>query len=102
MKQRSQYRKRRRKVFNGHLAKKCDTQQNVAGQPMEDEKSASAKKLEDITPMKLFKDSNITGYRLVDMEILANVFREFLCPSCKQANIQLTEKTIIIKQLFDV
>ena len=30
---------------------------------------------------------NISGYRLVDMEILFNVFKELVCPSCYIENM---------------
>ena len=35
--------------------------------------------------------SNLTGYRLVDMEILANVFSLICCQECGEQNIQLSE-----------
>ena len=35
--------------------------------------------------------SNLTGYRLMDMEILANVFSLICCQECGEQNIQLSE-----------
>ena len=46
--------------------------------------SASASKVEDIntnTPNQ--KDSNITGYRFVDVEILTEIIQLLCCPACK-------------------
>ena len=47
-----------------------------------------------MSPSKLStptKKSDITGYRLVDMEILSTIVSTLSCPFCKQATIKLSE-----------
>ena len=54
--------------------------------------TASEKKLIDMSPSKLStptKKSDITGYRLVDVEILSTIVSTLSCPFCKQATIKL-------------
>ena len=42
---------------------------------------------------------NISGYRLIDMEILINVFKELVYPSCNIENLLLEENTCAKKGL---
>ena len=56
----------------------------------------SATKVQGIPQMT---SENISGYRLVDMEILFNVFKELVCPSCYIENLLLEENTDIKKGL---
>ena len=34
---------------------------------------------------------SISGYRIIDLEILSNVFTTFLCPSCEKQKMKLSE-----------
>ena len=51
--------------------------------------SISSKKIEDINVPNDKK--HITGYRIVDMDILVNVFKLLQCPLCNHQNINLSE-----------
>ena len=58
--------------------------------------TASEKNLIDMSPSKVSaptQKSDITGYRLVDMEILSTILSTLSCPFCKQATIKLSENT---------
>ena len=41
------------------------------------------------TPSSSTTTSNLTGYRLIDMNLLSGVFRKLLCPTCKSPSIDL-------------
>ena len=58
--------------------------------------SASGRKIKAKLEVKEGKEekigsSNLTGYRLMDVEILAAVFSLLCCQECGESNIQLTE-----------
>ena len=51
--------------------------------------SASSKKLADITPRK--QRRKLTGYRIVDIELLSDVFKLLSCPLCFCQTLSLSE-----------
>ena len=68
------------------------TTTNIAEEPVTPtlNTSASSQKIQPIdTPKSSQLSNNINGYRLVDMEILADLFKLMMCPSCQQCNITL-------------
>ena len=62
-------------------------------------KSSSAKKLKLIELGSPAKDEKLTGYRLIDLEILSDIFQQLLCPFCKDGYLKLIEKCNLIKGL---
>ena len=64
-------------------------------------KTASASKVIDIPFSPIKMEQPITGNRILDIEILSNVFSTLLCPSCKRGELELSEsfkdKTSCIK-----
>lgn len=61
--------------------------------PSTPEKTVSQKKIQDIatdTPKQ--SDSKITGNRIIDVEILSDIFHELNCPSCNAGKLRLHEK----------
>ena len=68
--------------------------------PSTPKKTVTQKKVEDIitnTPKQ--SDLNITGYRLLDVEILSSVFAELPCPECKVNDLKIHEKMVDKKGL---
>ena len=53
--------------------------------------SISSQKLEHFEALTPKKGDYITGYRIIDTEILANVFEAMNCPSCSKPGIKLSE-----------
>ena len=53
--------------------------------------SVSAKKIKPIEATTPTCHEPITGYRLMDMEILASIFCLLLCPSCCKRHLKLSE-----------
>ena len=43
------------------------------------------------SPSSTVKSSAITGYRIVDMEILSDIFNLLLCPECQSSNLKFVE-----------
>ena len=69
-----------------------DSQENVEIDDMDSSSaniSISSKKIEHINVPNDKK--HITGYRIVDMGILVNVFKSLQCPLCNHQNINLSE-----------
>ena len=57
-------------------------------------KSASERKIKGKREVKETEEilgSSLTGYRLMDVEILADVLRLLCCQECGESNVQLTE-----------
>lgn len=90
LKQRSKYTKKRRKVFCGAKTgenRNADIERPVPvvedGETINESlcsnSSIASKKIEGISPRK---QKNISGFRFVDMEILAEVISTLPCPSC--------------------
>ena len=69
------------------------TTTNIAEEPVTPtlNTSASSQKIQPIVAPKSCQSSNINGYILVDKEILADLFKLMMCPSCQQCNITLVE-----------
>lgn len=79
------------------------TDANRIPEDTEDIASVSSKKAEKLFPESAdeqngkesgkdgVKDSSITGYRLVDMEILSSVFSSLRCADCGSFSLTLTE-----------
>jgi len=60
-------------------------------------KTVSQNKIQDImtdTPKQ--SDLTITGYRVMDVEILSSIISELYCPICKEEKLQLHEKLYIV------
>ena len=53
--------------------------------------TASSSKLIDIPSSSTNKEQPITGNRIIDMEILSEVFSTLNCPSCNNSELQLCE-----------
>ena len=50
--------------------------------------SVSSRKVQEIPSLT---KENISGYRIIDMELLSNVFEELCCPKCSQPNLLFSE-----------
>ena len=50
--------------------------------------SVSSRKVQEIRSLT---KENISGYRIVDMELLSNVFEELCCPKCSQPKLLFSE-----------
>ena len=94
VKQRSKYCKKRPKVFCKKSHKNLSTDDNIE-QPLIEEgernnesllsnSSIASEKVETISFQSPRKQSKVSGFRLLDMEILAEVISSFSCPSCNQ------------------
>ena len=55
-------------------------------------KSSSAVKVKSIDLGSPIKYDKITGYRIIDMELLSGIFEAVLCPTCKNNWLRLLEK----------
>ena len=53
--------------------------------------SISLKKIENIESETPHEKHNISGYRLIDTEVLSYIFSMLLCPKCEQFTILLGE-----------
>ena len=63
--------------------------------PSTSQKTASQSKLENIltdTPKQ--SDSHITGYRIIDMEILSELINQLRCPKCCADSLKFHEKLV--------
>ena len=68
----------------------CPT--NIFTESLEYKATVSYSKVVEMTtstPSK--RDKQICGYRLMDVEILSNVFADMLCPGCSQMSLKLSE-----------
>ena len=74
-------------------AQRCDLKDSESKFQNTNNQSASQKKIEAKVEVKEEKNaySNLTGYRFMDMEILATVFSLMQCDNCGESNIQLSE-----------
>lgn len=50
------------------------------------------KKIENIESSFTFNVNTTTGYRLIDLEVLSNVFKRVICPECQGQGMTLVEK----------
>lgn len=72
----------------------------ITEKPCTPTKTVSENKVQDIltnTPKQT--DKNITGYRILDVEIISELFNELYCPACKLEHLKLHEKLIEKKGL---
>lgn len=100
--------RRRKRKFNGNQhpqksakSAKYDIENPVSGEDSnstieESKQSVSGRKIKAKLEVKEDKEakptsSSLTGYRLMDMEILADIFRLMCCNNCGESNIQLCE-----------
>lgn len=56
--------------------------------------SSSSKKVQSKTIATPIKNKSLTGYRIIDLEILADVFNVMVCPSCEENCLSFTENAI--------
>ena len=59
----------------------------------------SSRKVDPIISETPREKHNISGYRIVDMEILASVFADILCPNCDTASLVLCDRVSARKGL---
>lgn len=95
---RSKYSRKRKFYGNQFVGEESEVKKKAISNPAPEGSSVSSRKI-NITQSRKTKDSissqesNITGFRLIDMEILSAIFKQLPCKECSRLELILHEDT---------